>query len=111
MDDNFKAFGMPETSVETTMIGLSGLVVDDADLALAKAATTKRGDQENTMYFVMTTRGNLYDPYNRDVLVSRGEINRLKLKKVKSEAYELYVKYLESKNNLHYSKAKRLIRG
>lgn len=111
MDNNMKSFGAEDFDLTVEMTGLDGEVVTDEKLALAKRSVTKRDETENTLYFVMMTRGALYDPYDRNRLISRGEMNRLKFRKVGKDAYELYVRYLESKNRMHYSKAKRLTRG
>lgn len=111
MDSSMKSFGAEDFDLTVEMTGLNGEVVTDENLALAKRTVTKREETENTLYFVTMTRGSLYDPYDRNRLMSRGEINRLKFRKVGADAYNLYVKYLESKNRMHYSKAKRLTRG
>ena len=56
--------------------------------------------------FVLYGRGEILDPHGVD---SRANKSMYKYKKVSEKAFDNYIKYLESKNTMYFTRARRLI--
>jgi hypothetical protein len=83
----------------------------DEKVALAKTVTSNYGyDNVSVQYFIRYGRAELIDPHGVDSQVSTSRLSSLyKFKKVSEKAYKAYIKYLKSKNRIHFTTARRLI--
>ena len=83
----------------------------DEKIALAKTVTSNYGyESVSTQYFIRYGRAELIDPHGVDSGVSTAKLSSLyKFKKVSEKAYIAYIKYLKSKNRIHFTTARRLI--
>ena len=91
----------PETNV-ISFVGKDGASVDE-NKAFAKTVTASLGSQ----YYIKYGRGEILDPYQIDSLRINGKL--FTFKKVSQQAFNLYNRYLNSKNRLYFTRARRLI--
>jgi len=91
----------PETTV-ISFVGKDGASVDESK-AFAKTVTSSLGSQ----YYIKYGRGEILDPYQIDSLRINGKL--FTFKKVSQQAFNLYNRYLNSKNRLYFTRARRLI--
>ncbi|HAT67298.1 MAG TPA: hypothetical protein DCS66_22335 [Flavobacteriaceae bacterium] len=91
----------PETTV-ISFVGKDGASVDE-NKAFAKTVTSSLGSQ----YYIKYGRGEILDPYQIDSLRINGKL--FTFKKVSQQAFNLYNRYLNSKNRLYFTRARRLI--
>lgn len=91
-------------------IGKEGKDVSE-DAALAKTVTCNYGYEDlSIQFFVKVGRGELIDPYQVDYGITKGKLNSIyKYKKVSEKAFNAYVKFLQNKNRIHFTNARRLI--
>lgn len=82
--------------------GKGGNIVDEAS-AFVKVLTVGKWE----VYFIWFWRNILFDPYGSDIL-KRTQGEHAKLKKVSKETYDLYIKYLKTKNSIYLTKARRM---
>jgi hypothetical protein len=99
----------PETKV-ITFFGKNGREVQNEN-AYAKSVISYYGYNDSSChYFIMTGRGELIDPYVVDYGISRNKISTMyKYKKVSEKAFESYLRYLKTKNRIHFTTARRLV--
>ena len=84
-----------------TCYGLGGQEVEENN-ALAKKIEL----QNKTYYFIIFWRGNIHDPYG-PYLLKRGDKELCKLKTVAESTFNLFFKYLKTKNKLYFIQAQR----
>jgi hypothetical protein len=97
-------------SVAVTFFGKGGTTADEK-AALAKSVDCSY-DHENisTQYFIMFGRGEIIDPYQADFGYTQTKLSRMyKYKKVSLKCFNSYIKYLETKNRIHFTTARRLL--
>jgi len=94
-------------SNETKFIGLNGEETTE-EHAMAKSVAFSDGSER---FYIKCGRNELLDPYQIDSSYagSRRQLNLYKFKKVPKEAFENYQQYLESKNRLFFTKARRFL--
>jgi len=81
--------------------GLGGQEVEETS-ALAK----KIIHEQKTHYFVIFWKGGIHDPYGPYIL-KRGDKDLCKLRLVDENTFNLFFKYLKSKNKLYFIQAQR----
>jgi hypothetical protein len=85
-----------------TCYGLGGQEVEE-NSALAKKIEL----QNKTYYFIIFWKGAIHDPYG-PYLLKRGDKDLCKLKTVSESAFNLFFKYLKTKNKLYFIQAQRV---
>jgi len=81
--------------------GLGGQEVEESN-ALAKKIIL----ESKTHYLIIFWKGGIHDPYGPYVL-KRGDKEMCKLKIVSEKTFNLFFKYLKSKNKLYFIQAQR----
>jgi hypothetical protein len=97
-------------AVTVSFLGKDGIEVDEKE-ALVKIVDLSY-DHENvsTKYYIMYGRGEIIDPYQADFVYSKNKISTMyKYRKVSDQCFKLYKKYLETKNRIHFTQARRLL--
>lgn len=91
-------------------IGKEGKDVSE-NTALAKTVTCNYGYEDlSVQFFVRVGRGELIDPYQVDYGITKGKLSSMyKYKKVSEKAFNTYVKFLQTKNRIYFTNARRLI--
>jgi len=111
IEEEIKKMNIPDpTKTLVEFIGKDGEECDEYS-SLAKRVTTTYGfDDVRYQYFVRVGRGELVDPYGIDINLSRKRVSEMfKFKKVGAKAYDSFVKYLTTKNKIHFTTARRLL--
>jgi hypothetical protein len=90
---------------ESLMVDRVGKNTDDEKKAFAKSMIISLGDTNQTKYFVRTHNNVPYDPNGQ--YSHRESYLRTELKPVTKQTFESYVAYLQTKNQLHMTKAQR----
>jgi hypothetical protein len=100
----------PATQTNIYFVDKTGKECEEK-FALAKTVTSNYGyDNVSKQFFIRYGRAELIDPYGVDSGVSIAKLSSLyKFKKVSEKAYSAYLKYLKSKNRIHFTTARRLI--
>ena len=110
-NEDLSYLNLPEAGdVNVSFFGKGGEVADEKT-ALAKVVECAY-DHENVsvQHFVMFGRGEIIDPYQADFGYTQGKLNRMyKYKKVSGKCFEAYLKYLETKNRIYFTNARRLL--
>ena len=106
-ENEFVRMGIPDPDeVITKFIGKDGLECEEYSSFAKKSLTTSGTSQ----YFVRVGRGELIDPYGIDDNLSRKRISDVfKFKKVNKKAFDAFVKYLNSKDKIHFTTARRIL--
>jgi|TARA_R110000824_G_scaffold348008_1_gene534731 hypothetical protein len=91
----------------TTYVGLQGKETTE-EQALAKSAISSDGSK---MFYIKYGRNEILDPYQIDSSFagSRRQRHVYKFKKVTEETFDNYKKYLETKNRIFFTKARRFL--
>ncbi len=93
--------------VETQFLDIYGKIATE-DEAVAKSTKGSDGSQR---FYIKYGRNELLDPHNIDS--SRAQTRRQKhlytFKEVSQPTFENYTKYLNSKNRLYFTRARRLL--
>ena len=107
---DLSGINLPEPdSLEIMFLGLRGNNTEE-ETAFAKCATTTTvRDGPSSQWFIRMGRGEIIDPYEIDFGVTKKKLSSLKFKKVSKEAFDNYKKYLECKNRLYFTRARRLV--
>lgn len=81
------------------------------DISLAKSVSTSLDHESHSMhYFIRVGRGEIIDPYGADFGYTKSKLSTMyKFKKVSKKAFDSYQNYLQTKNRLHFTKARRLV--
>jgi len=107
-NEDVSGLGIPDpTHIEIKFIGLQGKETTE-DQAIAKSVVSSDGSKR---FYVKCGRNELLDPYQIDSSCAgiRRQANLYKFKKVPKEAFENYKKYLETKNRIFFTKARRFL--
>jgi hypothetical protein len=100
----------PQTTKSVTFYSRNGTPCEEKQ-ALAKSviSTYDYGDVSKHFY-IRYGRGELLDPFGVDSGTSVAKLSTMyKFKKVSEKAFSNYLKYLETKNRIHFTSARRLI--
>tara|TARA_R100001244_G_scaffold24483_2_gene24791 strand:+ start:784 stop:1125 length:342 start_codon:yes stop_codon:yes gene_type:complete len=76
--------------------------------AFAKIVSTASKDTEEQRFYIRFGRGEILDAHRMD---KRIDEKLYKFKKVSKATFDFYKKYLSSKNLLHFTHARRSLRG
>lgn len=109
--NDLEGINLPPVSEKNVLyIGKNGKETNE-DEALAKKVTCNYNyDDVSIQYFVKVGRGELIDPYQVDYGITKNKLSSMyKYKKISEKAYNTYVKYLQNKNRIHFTTARRLI--
>lgn len=85
----------------------SGWVCENAKTAFAKKTTTEAEERTSVRYYIRFSRGELVDPHSVD---SSLKTDLSDFKKVGEKSFNQYMRYLETKNRLYFTKSRRLYR-
>jgi hypothetical protein len=100
-----------ETTVKTTFFTHGGQEKQNSENCFAKEVVI-HSDYNNISekYYVLVGRGELLDPYQVDSSYNKSKINNMyKFKKVSEKTFKSYLKYLQTKNRLYFTMARRMI--
>jgi len=102
-EDELRDIGIPDpVSIKTEYIDKNGVITEEKKDAYAYSTDV---DGYKT-FFIKYVRGELCDPHN--VHISSGLSKILaNYKKVTENTYDNYVKFLETKNTLYFTRARR----
>lgn len=109
--ENIEGLNLPPVENKAIRyIGKGGMDAKE-EAALAKTVTCNYGyEAVSVQFFVKVGRGELIDPYQIDYGITKGKLTSMyKYKKVSEKAFNAYVKFLQSKNRIHFTNARRLI--
>lgn len=100
---NFKDF---EKDIKEQKFNKNGEVAVDSEKVFAQATSIDIGKNKNQVkYQIMTFNNNPYDPMGID---SHRESNlRIELKSTSKQAFDYYLLYLQTKNNLYLTRSQR----
>jgi len=102
-DEDISDLNLPNPeAIITNFVGKDGASVEEGK-AFAKTVTSSLGCQ----YYIKYGRGEILDPYQIDSLRINGKL--FTFKKVSQQAFVLYNKYLNNRNRLYFTRARRLI--
>ena len=102
-NEDVSDLNLPDPEAATTdFIGKDGKPVAETK-AFAKMVTSSLG----SLYYIKYGRGEILDQYQIDTLRTGGKL--FTFKKVSKAAFDLYNKYLNSRNRLYFTRARRLI--
>jgi hypothetical protein len=101
----------PATEKEITYVGIGGKSVAEKDRHFTKCVVSNFGYEEvSHHYYVKVGSGELADPYGVDSSISLSQLNsRFTYRKVNEQTHDAYVKYLTTKNRIHFTTARRLL--
>tara|TARA_Y100000361_G_C11147284_1_gene338821 strand:- start:544 stop:891 length:348 start_codon:yes stop_codon:yes gene_type:complete len=107
-NEDVSGLNIPDPEVtETIFIDLNGKHTSD-DKAIAKRVDSSSG---SCTYYIKYGRNELLDPHQADssYAATRRQSHMYKFKKVSKATFDSYIKYLESKNRLYFTKARRFL--
>jgi hypothetical protein len=109
-NEDVSELNLPEQNVRIRFLTVKGKKADESN-ALAKTVETLNGeDLFSKQFFIKYGRGEIIDPYSIDFGYSRRRLASMyKYKKVSEKTFTQYKKYLDTKNRLYFTKARRLI--
>lgn len=102
-DDELKDIGIPDpVSIEVEYVDKNGKPIENKDSAFAFKSNAAGYES----YFIKYNRGELADPHN--LYTSSSLSKKLSTyKKVTEDTYKNYLKFLQTKNTLYYTRARR----
>ena len=107
-NEDISGLNLPDSVVvRVTFLDFNGDESEQAS-AVAKTVASSNG---STQYFIKYGRNELLDPHQTDSSYanSRRQTHMYKFKKVSENTFEAYVQYLQSKNRLHFTRARRFL--
>jgi len=107
----FREMGIPDPiQTKATFFGKGGKECDEYS-SLAKIVEVKYSVSDlQYHYFVRVGRGELIDPYEANSNLSRKHISEMfGYRKVTERIFNSFMKYLETKNRIHFTTARRLL--
>ena len=111
MQDEFAEMGVPNPiTTKVEFIGKDGKKSDEYSSVAKSVQITYGFDDIRMQYYVRVGRGELIDPLGVDSTLSRKKIqDQYKFKKVGEKAFNSFMKYLTTKNRIHFTTARRLL--
>ena len=109
-NEDISELNLPQQNTKICFFTAKGKKANENN-ALAKTVEPLNGDDLfSKQFFIMYGRGEIIDPYSIDFGYSQKKLSSMyKYKKVSEKAFVQYEKYLETKNRLYFTKARRLI--
>lgn len=107
----FREMGIPDPiQTKAVFYGKNGKECDEYS-SLAKIVEVKYSISElQYHYFVRVGRGELIDPYEANSNLSRKHVSEMfTYRKVSERIFNSFLKYLETKNRIHFTTARRLL--
>ncbi len=107
-NEDVSGLGIPEPDkIETTFLDINGKETSEEN-AVAKRVESSGG---STTFYVKYGRNEILDPHQTDssYAAARRQSHLYKFKKVSQETFQSYAKYLESKNRLYFTHARRFL--
>jgi hypothetical protein len=104
-NEDVSDLNLPEPeNIVRTYFDKNGNITSNPESSVAKVSEC----DEKKVYYVKYGRGELLDPHHID---SSMQIKRsyYMMKKVNQQIFESYVKFLQTKNRLYFTKARRLL--
>ena len=106
-DEDVSNLDLPEpTEITRIYLDKNGNETENESLGFAKIS--KDGDK--SIYYLLYGRGEIVDPHHVDSNV-RKRGSYYKFKKVDKEAFDSYAKFLNTKNRLYFTIARRKVMG
>ena len=100
---------LPEpTKYNTKYIDANGNETAEEIKAIAKIVEVSDATLTKTNYYIRYSRGELVDPHHIDGSRSYND-KRYIFRKVDSDIYALYFRFLATKNRLYFTQARRLL--
>ncbi len=99
----------PATSTEIIYLDKSGKECEEKNAITKKVIGHYGYEESSTHYFIKYGSAELLDPHGVDSTIGRSRADIFKFKKVTEKAYNAYEKYLQTKNRIHFTTARRLI--
>ena len=107
-NEDISNLNLPDQPDRTEMfLGVGGHNTEE-NKAYAKIVTNKTDDKSEQRFYIRFGRGEILDAYRMD---KRIDEKLYKFKKVSKATFDLYKKYLSSKNLLHFTHARRSLMG
>ena len=107
-NEDISDLNLPDQPDRTEMfLGIGGNCTEE-NKAYAKIVTNKTNDKSEQRFYIRFGRGEILDAYRMD---KRIDEKLYKFKKVSKATFDLYKKYLSSKNLLHFTYARRSLMG
>lgn len=109
-DKDFESMGLPkptETLVE--WFGKDGKEANERSAFAKRVSCTFDYDLLSTQFFLRISSGELIDPYYVNVGIGKARLATFAFKKVNSNTFDAFVKYLKSKKRTDYTFARRLL--
>lgn len=109
-NEDVSELNLPQQNTKVCFFTARGKDANEGN-ALAKTVETLNGDDLfSKQFFIKYGRGEIIDPYSVDFGYSQKKLSTMyKYKKVSEKAFIQYQKYLDTKNRLYFTKARRLI--
>jgi hypothetical protein len=107
----FKEMGIPDPiQTKVTFFGKAAKECEEYS-SLAKKVEVKYSVTDlQYHYFVRVGRGELIDPYEANSTLSRKHVSEMfSYRKVSERVFNSFLKYLETKNRIHFTTARRLL--
>ena len=105
--EDVSGLGLPAPlDSEITFYDIKGQVTSQNKGIAKKVETALSYETLSMQWFIMYGRGEILDPHGVDF---RSHKHFYKFKKVPKDAFDNYLQYLQSKNTLYFTRARRLI--
>ena len=110
-NEDISHLNLPDVgSVSVSFLGEGGVLVDEKQALIKIANCVYDHENTSTVYYVMYGRGEIVDPYQVDFGYNKKRLATMyKYRKVSSKCFNSYLKYLETKNRIHFTTARRLL--
>jgi len=108
-NEDISGLNIPDpVNVETTFLDLNGKETTEDRGAIAKFITSSDG---SLRFYIKYGRNELLDPHQTDSshASTRRHAHIYKFKKVSEDTFNNYTKYLETKNRIYFTKARRFL--
>ena len=104
-NEDVSGLNLPErTQTLIHYYGKGGTLCEEK-LSFAKTVVTQSNGLESVKHYVRFTRGELVDPHSVDYNL---KTQLATFKKVNEKSFNQYIKYLETKNRLYFTRSRRL---
>jgi hypothetical protein len=109
--EELQNMGLPEpTRMNIEWFGLGGKSATEERTAFAKRVCCVYDyDNVSKQFFLRISSGELIDPYYTNAGIGKARLATFAFKKVDSNTFDAFVKYLKSKKRTDYTFARRLL--
>lgn len=110
-DENVDNLKLPEKpSVLISFFDKNGEICDDEKKSIAKCVEYFHGYNDISVhYFLRVGSGEVLDPHGTHLHLNQQRLKRFEFRKVTSDAWTAYRKYLKNKKRQFFTNARRLI--